>query len=146
MGFCWPFGSSCGALSSCEDSLYPTFRALTWVILALAALGARFENLLANALLKHCYTRDDARAENYSLNYLRTKEKKEVDFALAKDDVVEQLIEVKLKASEVDKSLYYFHQKYHLPAVQILKECRQERKVGAITIMRAEGCLKELFL
>lgn len=108
--------------------------------------GARFENLIAVCLLKHVYAKTDYLAEPYTLHYLRTKEGREVDFALVKDDVIEQLIEVKLTNHDVNKSLYYFHEKYHLPATQIVKNLRHSRLVDQIQVIDALHYLTSLFI
>lgn len=108
--------------------------------------GAQLENLVANCLLKHCYAKVDYKAENYSLHYLRTKEKEEVDFALVKDETIIKMIEVKSSNGDISKSLYNFHKKYALPAVQIVKELRQERKIENIDVMKIDTFLTSLFL
>jgi predicted AAA+ superfamily ATPase len=108
--------------------------------------GAQLENLTAVCLLKHVYAKIDYHAENYALHYLKTKEEQEVDFVLVKDDNIEQIIEVKNSDKEVSKSLYHFSKKYHLPAVQIVKNLRHERLVDGIKVMKAESFLAELFL
>ncbi|OGQ97170.1 MAG: hypothetical protein A2521_16320 [Deltaproteobacteria bacterium RIFOXYD12_FULL_57_12] len=81
-----------------------------------------------------------------ALHYLRTKEKKEVDFAVAVEDRPTTIIEVKLTESEPTASLRYFHEKYGLPAVQVVRHLRQERMAGAIAIRRALGFPRELEL
>ena len=108
--------------------------------------GAQLENLVALSLLKHVYAKIDYHAENYALHYLRTKEKEEVDFALVKDDNIEQMIEVKNSGKEVSKTLYNFYKKYNFPAIQVVKELRQERQVDGINIIRVENFLSNLFL
>lgn len=108
--------------------------------------GAKFENLMAVSLLKSCYGRRDYLAENYKLHYLRTKEKKEVDFALTKNNVIEQITEVKHTNDSLDKNLYYFHKKYDLTATQVVKELKLEKKSGDIGIVKGVNFLKELYL
>jgi hypothetical protein len=108
--------------------------------------GIKFENLVANCLLKHCYARGDYFAERVSLHYLRTKEKHEVDFAIIKDDSVQQMIEVKTTNHDINKSLIYFHNKYQFPAVQVVKELKRERMVGAIKVVAGINFLSELEL
>lgn len=108
--------------------------------------GAKLENLVAICLLKHVYAKVDYKAENYSLNYLRTKDGQEVDFALIKDDQIEQIIEVKNSSTEISKSLYGFHTKYKLPSIQIVKDIRNERLDGDIQVVNAKTFLSELFL
>lgn len=108
--------------------------------------GLQLENLVAVSLLKHVYAQIDYHAQEYALHYLRTKDKEEVDFALVKDGNIEQMIEVKTTNQEISKSLYSFHEKYNFPAVQIVKELRNERMVGNIKIMKIDNFLSELFL
>lgn len=108
--------------------------------------GAQLENLTAVCLLKHVFAKVDYLAENYTLQYLRTKDGKEVDFVLIKDNEMEQLIEVKHANSEINKSLYYFHENYSVPAIQLVKELRHERVVSGIQVRKAEKFLAELFL
>lgn len=108
--------------------------------------GASLENFIACCLLKHVYAKIDYFGENYSLNYLRTKDGLEVDFALVKDQEIEQIIEVKNSMKDIAKSLYSFHNKYNLPAVQVVKELRQNKLNKNIKIIKAEEFLAELFL
>lgn len=108
--------------------------------------GIKFENLVAVCLLKHTLAKNDYLAEPDTLHYLRTKEGQEVDFALARNDCIEQLIEVKLSNHEISKSLYYFHNKYNLPSIQVVKYLRQERMAGKISIVKAKRYLEELFM
>lgn len=108
--------------------------------------GAKLENLVAVSLLKHVYGKTDDMAENYHLHYLRTKEKLEVDFALVKDDKVEKIIEVKNSAKEISKSLYWFVQKYQMPAAQIVRHLRQQKVSNGIQVLKAETFLEELYL
>lgn len=108
--------------------------------------GAQLENLVAICLLKHVYSKIDYHAENYALHYLRTKDGLEVDFALIKDDTIQQIIEVKNSSKEISKSLYTFHQKYNLSAVQIVKDLRHERFFDHVKVMKAENYLADLFL
>jgi hypothetical protein len=106
--------------------------------------GLRFENLMAVSLLKHVNAIEDYEGKRAALHYLRTKEKKEVDFAVAVEDQPTTIIEVKLSDSEPAPSLRYFHEKYDLPAVQVVRHLRQERMAGKIAIRRALGFLREL--
>jgi len=98
--------------------------------------GIKFENLVANCLLKHVHARIDYQGENYALRYLRTKEDQEVDFALVRDNKVEKMIEVKLRNHSIGKGLRYFHRKYSLPCVQVVKELRHEGVVDGIEVVR----------
>lgn len=109
-------------------------------------VGAKLENLVAVSLLKHVYAKMDYQAENYALHYLRTKEKEEVDFTLVKDQVMEKIIEVKNSNKDISKALFTFHQKYHVPAVQIVQELRHEKMVDGIEVIKIKRFLSELML
>lgn len=106
--------------------------------------GVRFENLVAVSLLKHVNAIEDYEGKRAALHYLRTKEKKEVDFAAVVEDRPITIIEAKLTESELSPSLRFFREKYDLPAVQVVRYLRQERMVGDIPIRRALDFLREL--
>ena len=72
--------------------------------------GARFENLIAVHLLKYITYLSESGKGNYSLNYIRTKEKKEVDFVVSKDNKIWFLLEVKYSGDKkISPNLKYFH-------------------------------------
>jgi len=108
--------------------------------------GSRLENLVANCLLKHVYACVDYKAEQWGLHYLRTKEGKEIDFALAESEVLQQIIEVKSSNEVISQPLVYFHKKYQLPAVQIVESLKREQMVDGIKLMRIKHFLEELYL
>lgn len=108
--------------------------------------GAKFENFAAGCLLKHVYAKRDYEAKNYRLQYLRTKEKQEVDFALVCDDKIEQIIETKYANHEVNKALIYFQGKYQLSAKQVVQELLREYQYKDIEIVSAKNYLEDLFL
>ena len=108
--------------------------------------GSKLENLVAVALLKHCYGKRDYLAEEYKVHYIRTKDKKEVDFALSNKDKIEQLIEVKYKDSELSKTLKSFGEKYYLPSVQVVQELRHERTIDGAHVVGAINFLSQLYL
>ena len=70
--------------------------------------GPRFENLVALHLLKLCSVWTDWGYGDFSLFYVRDREKREVDFLIAQDGKPFALFEVKLSGSEIDPSLRYF--------------------------------------
>ncbi len=106
--------------------------------------GVRFENLVAVCLLKYVFAKIDYRAEDYALKYLHTKERQEVDFALVRDDCVEKMIEVKLADPTIGHSLRYFHEKYRLPAIQVVKELKRETRDEGIDVIQGLKFLKSL--
>lgn len=108
--------------------------------------GARFENTIAVSLLKHTCGLSDATGQDHRLHYLRTKEGHEVDFALVKDDLVEQVIEAKLTDATISKSLTYFKKKYGYNACQVVKNVRTSFQSKECIVYNAESFLKDLFL
>ncbi len=108
--------------------------------------GVKFENFVGVCLFKHVLGKIDYQAENYSLCYLRTKEQKEVDFALVKDGKIERLIEVKYASQNLGSGISYFHQKYQLPSTQIVKELKRERREQSIEIVSGDTFLNGLYL
>jgi len=108
--------------------------------------GAKFENLAALCLLKHAYAKTDYLGEQWKLQYLKTKDGKETDFALIQDNKVVQIIEAKLSDPNPSKGLVWFQEKYGFPACQIVKELRLEHKVKTIEIKKAISFFQELFL
>jgi uncharacterized protein len=108
--------------------------------------GAELENLVAVCLLKHVYAKMDYYGENYALHYLRTKDGEEVDFALVKDDCIEQIIEVKNSNHEMSKVLSSFNKKYHFPAIQVVRNLKHEYSQEGIKVLKAVNFLSNLFL
>lgn len=109
-------------------------------------VGAKLENMVAVSLLKSVYTKIDNTAENHHLYYLRTKDGKEVDFALAVNEEIEMIIEVKTTDTTPSSSLLGFHKKYNYPAVQLVKSLRNEHQQKGVQILKAEKFLSQLYL
>lgn len=96
--------------------------------------GAKIENFMAISLLKSIFLKNDLLGENNELKYLRTKDGKEVDFALVNSqNKIEKIVEVKKRDDQLSKNLKYFSEKYNLKAVQVVKELKREQKDGLIT-------------
>jgi len=108
--------------------------------------GAVFENLVANALLRHTFAQVDYAGELYQLKYIRNKDGREVDFALVCNNEIERIIEVKVNDKNVSPHLIWLQEKYNFPATQIVKNLRDEHKVNNIELRNAEKYLAELLL
>lgn len=106
--------------------------------------GIKLENMIAISLLKNIYFQNDYTGSHLALHYLRTKEKKEVDFCIAKDGIVQKIIEAKNADDSIATSLVYFSEKYDLPGIQLVKELRNEKKRGNIEVLNAKNFLKNL--
>ena len=107
-------------------------------------IGAKIENLTAFSLLKYCYGLTDYKAQTHKLHYLRTKDGKEVDFALVHDQELIWSIEVKHKDKDISKHLKYFCNKYHVSGVQVVKELVSEYQQDEIQVRNLEDYLKGL--
>ena len=108
--------------------------------------GIKFENLVAVSLLKHLNAIEDYQGKRTALKVLRTKEQKEVDFVLVVDDQPVQMLEIKLSDPAISPSLRYFYEKYHIPAVQLVKNLQHERLDKGIEVRRALDYLRGLEL
>jgi uncharacterized protein len=108
--------------------------------------GVVFENLIAVSLLKSILAEKDSLGKDLDLKYLRTKDGKEVDFAITKDNKIKEIIEVKLSDYKLSKNLKYFSEKYSLAGKQVIKNLKRERSIAKIDIVRADNYLKNLYL
>lgn len=108
--------------------------------------GIKFENFVATCLMKQLFAKIDYEALPYSLHCLHTKERHEVDFAIVCDNRIEQMIEVKYSDSAIHPALLYFHEKYKIPGIQLVKELKKERIDQNIEIIQADNFLKGLYL
>ncbi len=79
--------------------------------------GPRFENLVAATLLKRLHFLEDFEGYRYELRYIRDKEGREVDFAILREGVLEELIEVKCGDDTPSRSLLYYANKLKPPKV-----------------------------
>ncbi len=83
--------------------------------------GAKFENLVACALLKEVHWHQDTRGASHELCFLRSKDGKEIDFAVIENDHPIQLIECKWRDQKVSPAFHYFRQFFPgIPAVQLI--------------------------
>ncbi len=107
--------------------------------------GRRLENTCAVCLLKHVDYLRDTQGENVSLNYVKTKEGKEVDFSLTGEDGIISLIEVKLSEDQPSPALRYYRKKMPaVPACQLVQHLRQEQHWNGIDVVNAGRWLAEL--
>lgn len=54
------------------------------------------------------------------------------------------MIEVKLSDSEISPTLLYFHKKYQIAAIQLVKNLQMERISNGIELRKAYSYLKDL--
>lgn len=107
--------------------------------------GPRFENAVAAMLLKHTQFLADAQGQATALHYLRTKDGAEVDFALARDGALTDLVECKWADDSPHRALVRFAAEFPgARAVQLVRELRQEQDLGAVHVRRAARWLRGL--
>lgn len=107
--------------------------------------GIKLENTCAVSLLKHVQFLHDAKGENINLHYLRTKENKEVDFAVSRNGELSQIIEVKLSDNKLSSSLVFFCSKLQsVEAIQLVHNLKQNENRNGIRILRASDWLMSL--
>ena len=97
----------------------PKFFLWDWSLLA--DPGARFENLVAGALLKAAHFWTDRGQGDFALHFVRDKDKREVDFLVTRDHEPWLLAEAKLSGKgHLSKSLIHFAAALGVPhAVQV---------------------------
>jgi len=84
--------------------------------------AAKFENMVALELLRVISNWNDLGLGNFSLHYLRNREKEEVDFLLSNNHNPFLLIEAKLSDDHAAKSLIKFQRILNIPAVQLVNK------------------------
>jgi len=71
--------------------------------------GSRFENLVALHLRKLCDAWTDWGYGDFALQYVRDREKREVDFLITENRRPHTMVEAKLTEGGIDPNLKYFH-------------------------------------
>ncbi len=109
-------------------------------------IGAKFENFVALSLYKYTVLKSDSTGNLHSLGFLKTKEMKEVDFALSNEqNNLIEIIEAKVSDSTVSKTLEYFADKYKVKGTQVVYNLNTERvSIKGIHIRNAEKYLENL--
>lgn len=75
----------------------------------------RFENLVACQLLKYCHHIEDTEGDAMSLEFLRDREGREVDFVVTKNKKPLFAVECKLSDSTLSKHIKYFKERTKIP-------------------------------
>jgi predicted AAA+ superfamily ATPase len=107
--------------------------------------GARFENACAAALLKHVHFLHDTKGRDIDLRYTRTKEGREVDFAVVLDGRPAWLIEAKRGDATPDPSLAFFRAAFKPDrTIQLVQNLRRETHQNGVEVVRAAEWLAGL--
>ena len=97
--------------------------------------GARFENLVATTLLKRIHFLEDRDGYRYELRYIRDKEGREVDFAILKEGLLEELVEVKYSDENISRSLLYYAQRLKpQKATQVVAKLKRPYDKNGISV------------
>lgn len=110
--------------------------------------GLKLENLTACALLKEIHRQADCFGEMFTLHYLRSKEKHEIDFLVTGDNSCPLLLEVKWGDDNPGKNLRRFGAYFPKSRkVQIVKELEREKTYpDGIEVRRAHSWLIDFSL
>jgi predicted AAA+ superfamily ATPase len=84
--------------------------------------AARFENMVALELYRAITAWNDLGSGQFTLHFIKNKEKQEVDFLIANEGEPFLLIEAKFSDPEPSKALKIFQQALKIPAVQLINE------------------------
>ncbi len=107
--------------------------------------GIKLENTIAIHLLKHTQYLHDTKGEEISLAYVKTKEKKEIDFVIIKNGHPTEFIEVKLSDRKISSNLIYFSPKYKKSRfIQLVHNLRNEENKNGIELLSASNWLLNL--
>jgi len=87
--------------------------------------GSRFENFVAVNLLRIAVRFTEIGLGNFEVFYIRDKEKREVDFALAKDNEAVALFEAKESESGMSKPGKFYSKKMNIPLFQIVHKAKK---------------------
>ena len=82
--------------------------------------AAKFENMVALELFRAVSNWNDLGLGNFSLHYLRNRDREEVDFLISNNNNPLLLIETKLSDDYASKSLIKFQKLLNIPAVQLV--------------------------
>lgn len=112
--------------------------------LVTGSAAQKLENFVAVSLITKMYNNTDTLGKLHELHYLRTKDDREVDFALVKEQELQTMVEVKTTDEKVSSSLLWFKKKYDVPAFQIVQHLKREQLAEGIELRRAENFLTEI--
>ncbi|MBI4243297.1 MAG: ATP-binding protein [Planctomycetes bacterium] len=107
--------------------------------------GVRLENTVAVCLRKWLHYMTDSHGKVNGLFYIRDKEKREVDFAVAQDGRLRFLIEVKLSEGVISPSLRYFTKRLtSVEGFQLVKNANHTETINGIHLRPAAEWLDTL--
>jgi len=107
--------------------------------------AARFENCVGSHLLKLVHFLQDYEGYRANLHYLRSIEKKEVDFLVTIDGKPWFAVEVKLNDTNIAKPIHYFREKLEIPfCYQVVQKSKVDYLKNGIRVISADRFLLSL--
>ena len=107
--------------------------------------GARFENLIASALLRWVHFAEDWGQTALGLHFIRDKEKREVDFLLTLDKKPALLIEAKRADVNPGPPLRYFSEKLgNIPRMVVVEKATEPGTSNGALILPAASFLAQI--
>jgi predicted AAA+ superfamily ATPase len=108
--------------------------------------GARFENLVASQLLKHCHFVEDTEGHAMELRFLRDTDRREIDFVVLKDRKPIFAVECKSGERSVSPSLHYFAKRTPIPRFFQVHLGDRHYETGPVTVLPFRTFCDELRL
>lgn len=107
--------------------------------------GIGLENTIAVSLLKYVQYISDTRGKDIELNYIKSKDGKEVDFVITENSTPSYIIEVKLSNKKPSSSLLNFSQRFsNAKSIQLVHNLQQEETIKGIEVLIASEWLASL--
>jgi predicted AAA+ superfamily ATPase len=126
-------------------SLKKASKAYLWDYSIIEEEGPRFENLVAEHLLKMKHALEDREGYRIGLHYLRDASKREVDFLITHGEKPWFAVECKTKSRNVNPALNYFGERLGIPYLyQLTLEQGEDTLDGRVRVMPAARFLSAL--
>ena len=96
--------------------------------------AARFENIVASHLLKHCHKLEDSEGDTMELKFIRDSQGREIDFVVVRDNKPEFAVECKTGEQGLSRNISYFAERTNIPCfyqVHMGKKDYEVTKVNA---------------
>jgi len=122
-------------------SLHKRPKYYLWDWSQLEQAGQRFENFVAGHLYKAVSLWTDLGFANCSLHFLHTRDNKEVDFLIQKNNKPWFLVEVKTADTQISKWLRYFSKQLGIPGIQVVRDSGVYKRDENISVISADSWL-----
>ena len=108
--------------------------------------GPRFENFIASQLLKYCQFIEDTEGYRMELRFLRDTDKREIDFAVVKDENPVFAVECKTGEKDISPSIHYFKERVQIPKFYQVHQGQKDYEKNDVRVLPAITLCKELDL